>query len=489
MNQLPTIGAMANLLCAYDRSKTLKNKTELLRAIQNFKDVIQCPLEHILGNDFTLELQADEDNALQYLLRAIVDSMNGLRLESLSTPLCGPLRPLLKKVINILNILGIPSLNGRIQKIVWINGGKHLLGTLAVKSPGVLTQVLELLLGPVSTVRDVLGLLGGLGGAIGKTVGGLTNVVGDATGLLTDVTEGVGKVVGGLTSGLGVTGLLGSKTVGSRKYVKGLTPGLGPATGLLRGGTGGFRRTGGSISEFGGVPSLLGGLGDTSGVVTDLNRAGSNARLTGGIEVPSLLSGTGGRSGVVTDLNGPGSTTRLTSGIEGVTNIANAGGIGETVGALTRTLGGTTNALGGVSGLLELVPETSKTVSDTTGSVVKTVADGLIGPTGLLGTGLLNGLTETSNTGPPNTENVVNDNIFSSGVIIPHSNGIQQSGDVSGRYSANSDLRQGNGLLTTQGNVDAFGGPQSGLLSAVGDIVNGILGSSTTRKSTSLLGL
>ncbi|XP_056425438.1 mucin-19-like isoform X2 [Hyla sarda] len=398
-----------------------------------------------------------------------------MNVESLSTPLCGPLKPLLTKVTRMLYILGIPSLDGRIQNVAMINGGKRLFKTVAVRSPGLLTYLLELLLGPGSTLTDLMGLIGGLTEGVGKTVKELTSGIGDFTETLSGVTEGVGKTLGSLTPEVGgVTGTVGGITGGLGKNGGGLTSGVGEVSGMLGGVTGGS--IGGLTSGLTGATDLVGGLtgslvdsgvtemlgdvaegiGDTAaeltntlgeatnglgGVVGILNTVPEVTKAVSGLTgevvktVESVANGLVSPSGVVGGLTGILGTGLLggtnKSGFSTTESLGNknllgndvAEGIKDTAAELTNTLGEATNGLGGVVGILNAVPEVTKAVSGLTDEVVKTVesvANGLVSPsgvvgglTGILGTGLLGG---TNKSGFSTTESLGNKNLLGNDV-------------------------------------------------------------------------
>ncbi|XP_077117307.1 uncharacterized protein LOC143773887 isoform X2 [Ranitomeya variabilis] len=178
-NKVATIRAIANVLCAYDRCKAMRNKMELIKALRILQGLTRCD---ILGYFTMEELNADVDNIMEDALRTLVNVLIPLNVGYLSTPLCGPLGPLVTKITQILYTRGIPNLDG-IWNVAGINGGKRL-GTVTNVSPGLVNLVLKLLLG------DQKGLLGGVTG----TVGGLTSAVTDLTGdVYGDFAGGIGS--------------------------------------------------------------------------------------------------------------------------------------------------------------------------------------------------------------------------------------------------------------------------------------------------------
>ncbi|CAJ0957086.1 unnamed protein product [Ranitomeya imitator] len=180
-NKVATIRAIANVLCAYDRSKAMRNKMELIKALRLLQEPTRCDL--LRG--FTMEeLNSDVDNTMQDALWTLVNVLSPLNVGYLSTPLCGPLGPLVAKITQMLYTRGIPNLDG-IWNVAGINGGKGPLGTVTNVSPGLVNLVLKLLLG------DEKGLLSGVTGTVGGLTSAVTDLTGSTTRLISDLLGGI----------------------------------------------------------------------------------------------------------------------------------------------------------------------------------------------------------------------------------------------------------------------------------------------------------
>ncbi|KAM4676003.1 uncharacterized protein O3C94_008640 [Discoglossus pictus] len=191
-NLLPTINVLAEFICAYDKFKNAEDKSKLSTAIQNIETVTGCSLSNLLGSETTLDdLLMDVNGALQNLLKTVLHLLKGLKLESITTSMCGSLKPTLSKVLETLDY----TPDGPEQdELTQTTGGE--------KRPT--RDLLSNLLGGVTSI--VPGLTGNANGCQGQQGGngGILNV----GGLVKDLPL-VRQLLGGQNGGLlSILGLL-----------------------------------------------------------------------------------------------------------------------------------------------------------------------------------------------------------------------------------------------------------------------------------------
>ncbi|XP_068133939.1 WAG22 antigen-like isoform X2 [Hyperolius riggenbachi] len=404
-NGLPVINALTNFLDAYDRSKTSSNIDELVNSIRDLKMVTGLRLESLLGGDTTVnDLAADKDRTLQYMLRAITDVLadvlasfdlgllttpSGRPVASfdlglLNTPSGRPVRPLVEKVSKYLDFLGLPSLDGR---TTGIDGPKQFLAEIGSKNLGLLSNLLQQLLGRTSLtnevfrgisslIKPVTQTIGGLGSTLRGVTGGLVrpsggmtgtlgvgNILGDVAGAVPGVTRGVLNTVGGLTKGLNVGNALGSVTevvpglltsvtdivngvantavnavsgvLGGQSGQGGLLSGVLGLGGLLGGQDGKGSLLGGLVGQAGGVgDSLNSGMGAT-GLGGDISLTATGTAMLGG----STLGAGGGSQGAA-GFNGNGFSGALGAG-EGIFALPGTSGMTMAGGSTSQNEGTT----------------------------------------------------------------------------------------------------------------------------------------------------
>ncbi|XP_068133941.1 WAG22 antigen-like isoform X2 [Hyperolius riggenbachi] len=389
INGIPVINALINFLDAYDSSKTSSNIDELVNSIRDLKMVTGLRLESLLGGDTTVnDLAADKDRTLQYMLRAITDVLADVLasfdLGLLTTPSGRPVRPLVEKVSKYLDFLGLPSLDGR---TTGIDGPKQFLAEIGSKNLGLLSNLLQQLLGRTSLtnevfrgisslIKPVTQTIGGLGstlrgvtGGLARPSGGMTgtlgvgNILGDVAGAVPGVTRGVLNTVGGLTKGLNVGNALGSVTevvpglltsvtdivngvantavnavsgvLGGQSGQGGLLSGVLGLGGLLGGQDGKGSLLGGLVGQAGGVgDSLNSGMGAT-GLGGDISLTATGTAMLGG----STLGAGGGSQGAA-GFNGNGFSGALGAG-EGIFALPGTSGMTMAGGSTSQNEGTT----------------------------------------------------------------------------------------------------------------------------------------------------
>ncbi|XP_068129077.1 uncharacterized PE-PGRS family protein PE_PGRS24-like isoform X1 [Hyperolius riggenbachi] len=375
INGIPVINALINFLDAYDRSKTSSNKDELVNSIRDLKMVTGLRLESLLGGDTTVnDLAVDVDGTLQYLLRAVVDVLGSLNLGSLTTPSGRLARPLTEKVSKYLAFLGLPSLDGR---ITGIDAPKQFLAEIGSKNLGLLSNLLEQLLGRNSLTNEVFRVIsslikpvtqtiGGLGSTIRGVTGGFVrpsggitldvgNILGEVTGAAPEVIRGVLNIVGALTNGLNVGNALGSVT----EVVPGLLTSVNgvadTAVNAVSGVLGGQSGQGGLLGGQDGKGSLLGGLVGQAGGVGDSLNSGMGATGLGG-DISLTATGTAMLGGSILGAGG---------GLQGAAGV-NGNGLSGALGA-----GGGIFALPGTSGMTMAGGSTSQNGGTTRRFLIK----------------------------------------------------------------------------------------------------------------------
>ncbi|XP_077117236.1 uncharacterized protein LOC143773770 [Ranitomeya variabilis] len=203
-------------LCSFMKYKDMRNKEELMEAIQHLVDITGCSAKDIFGSEASLEQVAlDRNGVLTSHITIMEQLLENHVILPITTTVCAFLNYIEKSSDFVLQ-----SSNGVIQR-------KN------------------------RNTRDLLGLLGGLTGGL-DGIGALLNllcIVGKAVKVVDPVLSLVGKLLDGLG---GVTNLLG----GGLNGVTGL---LGP----LLGGLGGSSASQGDL-----LGGLLGGLTDTLGGLT-----------------------------------------------------------------------------------------------------------------------------------------------------------------------------------------------------------------------------
>ncbi|XP_068129079.1 PE-PGRS family protein PE_PGRS47-like isoform X2 [Hyperolius riggenbachi] len=348
INGIPVINALINFLDAYDRSKTSSNKDELVNSIRDLKMVTGLRLESLLGGDTTVnDLAVDVDGTLQYLLRAVVD---------------------------VLAFLGLPSLDGR---ITGIDAPKQFLAEIGSKNLGLLSNLLEQLLGRNSLTNEVFRVIsslikpvtqtiGGLGSTIRGVTGGFVrpsggitldvgNILGEVTGAAPEVIRGVLNIVGALTNGLNVGNALGSVT----EVVPGLLTSVNgvadTAVNAVSGVLGGQSGQGGLLGGQDGKGSLLGGLVGQAGGVGDSLNSGMGATGLGG-DISLTATGTAMLGGSILGAGG---------GLQGAAGV-NGNGLSGALGA-----GGGIFALPGTSGMTMAGGSTSQNGGTTRRFLIK----------------------------------------------------------------------------------------------------------------------
>ncbi|XP_073401148.1 uncharacterized protein [Dendrobates tinctorius] len=217
-------------LCSFMKYKDMRNKEELMEAIQHLVDITGCSTKDIFGTEASLEQVALDRNGVLTSHIAIMEQL----LEN------HVILPITTTACAFLNYI------------------EKFSDFVPQSSNGVIKRNNR-------TTRDLLGLVGGLTGGL-DGIGALLNllgIVGKAVKVLDPVLLLVGKLLDGLG---GVTNLLGG--------------GVNGVTGLIDPLLGGL---GGSGSSQGG---LLGGVG---GILSGLT--GTLGGLTGGILNGGLLGG------------------------------------------------------------------------------------------------------------------------------------------------------------------------------------------------------
>ncbi|KAM4678411.1 uncharacterized protein O3C94_010324 isoform 1-T2 [Discoglossus pictus] len=365
-NPLGTARVLSNILCAYDRCKDSRNKSELLKAIQILNNFTGCTLENLLGiNGSIEELLLDVNGILQNLLRTVIGVLNIINLDLL-TP-CGPLKPLVSKIIRLqtvithLPVLGREALSGALpRETIGLQGGYtkgHRAGLGGVTGvlfgpkgvlgmvPSILTQLLQSVVGVARGVGGQTGLVHNLLDVVAP-LSEVTGVARGMTGTLPNTVEGMAGNLGhgmqGLTGVVG--GLLGRLTEDKTGMLGGLTDSFKGLTNELGGITDPNQQTdwqtGGELEGINGDP-----IGQLQWVTEKMGNLGRLTSAAGVTDVPREMFGA--LDGLTDRMNaGNGASGQLTDGAGGISGV---------------TEGFTYNPYGAVSGLLgSMIPDRNK---------------------------------------------------------------------------------------------------------------------------------